>query len=215
MRTLIVVMLAAVLALPAVAAAADPSPLADLSDSNLRTALRRTERDLETYHRLAEELDQSEKASSNSARATVIDALQEDLIAMVLHREDALGVEHTIIRHGQPPTGPTSAAKVGDPNANKETRRRIRKGTSDKPDAFLRLVRMQQAALAGERLYRLAVERQPGAFAAYRDAVHEFGSALQEERDELAAEVERRDSAAAEADSLAAAAAATAESDRR
>jgi hypothetical protein len=76
----------------------------------------------------------------------------------------------------------------------------MRKGTSTKSDAFLRLAWMQQQVMGGERIYRPAIERQPGAFEQYTLLVKEFGSALQEEYDGILDEMMRRERMVAPAD---------------
>ena len=87
----------------------------DRTTGDLKAELRTVQRELETFRDYETRLARSERQSSNTARASLIDDLQQHMIDIVLRREDALGVEHTIIRHGQPPTGPTSAAEVGTP----------------------------------------------------------------------------------------------------
>lgn len=203
MRRIAPILVLAALALAAAAFAAADEPAgewSDKSDADLQRELRRVERELDHFRELERDLERSARVSNNTARARVIDDLQQMMIDAVVRREEILGMEHTIIRHGQPPTGPTSAAEVGTPNANKETRRRMRKGTSTKPDAFLRLAWMQQQVMGGERIYRPAIERQPGAFEQYTGLVKEFGVTLQEEYDGLMDESQRREGMAAPAD---------------
>jgi hypothetical protein len=178
----------------------DSGEWAEASDSDLRRELRHVERELDAFRELEKDLARSERQSANTARARVIDELQQVMIDAVVRREEIVGLEHTIIRHGQPPSAPTAAAEVGTPNANKETRRRMRKGTSTKSDAFLRLAWMQQQVMGGERIYRPAIERQPGAFEQYTLLVKEFGSALQEEYDGILDEMMRRERMVAPAD---------------
>ena len=186
------------------AATAALAEYADRSTSALQSELRNVERELATFRDYETKLQRSERQSSNTARASVIDALQQHMIDIVLRREDALGVEHTIIRHGQPPSDPTAAAEVGTPMSNKETRRRMSKGTSDKSSAFLRMSRMQGQVVSGERIYRQAVEKQDGAFATYTAIVADFGKVLDNEHRGLLAELERREqeAKAATADTL-------------
>ena len=102
---------------------------------------------------------------------------------------------YTVI-HGQPPSDPTAAAEVGTPMSNKETRRRMSKGTSDESAAFLRMSRMQGQVVSGERIYRQAIEKQEGAFATYSAIVADFGGVLDSEHRGLLAELDRRAEAA-------------------
>ena len=184
---------AAGLLLAATTAAAE---YADRATSDLQAEQRRVEGELATFRDLETKLARSERQSSNTARAAVVDGLQQHMIDIVLRREDALGVEHTIIRHGQPPSEPTAAAEVGTPMADKETRRRMSKGTSDKSAAFLRMSRMQGQVVSGERISRQAIEKQEGAFATYTAIVADFGNVLESERRGLQAELDRRAAAA-------------------
>lgn len=175
----------------------------DRATGDLQAEVRTCERELATFRDYEARLARAERQSSNTARASVIDGLQQHMIDVVLRREDALGVEHTVIRHGQPPTGPTSAAEVGTPMSNKETRRRMSRGTSTKSPAFLRLSRLQGQVVSGERIYRQAVEKQNGAFATYTAIVADFGAVLESELQGLRNELARREQEAASADSLA------------
>ncbi|MFN2369814.1 MAG: hypothetical protein ABR506_01525 [Candidatus Krumholzibacteriia bacterium] len=197
-------LLAAVLLVLVPFAAGATDTWQELPEADLRAELDRVARELQTFRDLEADLANSERASSNAGRAAVIDELQQHMIDVVLRREDMLGVEHTIIRHGEPVSGLSAAAEVGTPNAGKETRRRMELGTSDKSEAFLRLAWMQQQVVGGERLYRLAMEKQAGAFAHYTNNVREFGKPLQQEFDGITAELARRAAAAAAADSAAA-----------
>ncbi|HPF69635.1 MAG TPA: hypothetical protein PLQ13_03100 [Candidatus Krumholzibacteria bacterium] len=194
MRLPIILTLLVACALPAFA-----QQWAGFTDDELKAELRQVERELGRFDDLQGRLERSARKSNNTERAKAVDAMQQHMIDCVVRREEIVGQEHTIIRHGQQVGGLTDAADVGSPNANKESRRRMRKGTSTKSDAFLRLAWMQQQVMGGERIAQPAIERQPGAFENYTDLVNSFGGALREEQDGLIAEMAKRDKAAAAA----------------
>lgn len=197
MRVLIPAVLAVSLA--TLVGAAGAVPWSEMSDDDLRRELRLVDRELESFRSDQAKLERAGRASSNASRTSAMDNIEKTMIEIVYRREDKLSVDHTIIRHGEPVSGPTAAAEAGTPNANKETRRRMDKGTSDKSDDFLRLAWMQQQIIACGRIYQPAAEKQSGAFENYLNYAAEFGGALQSESDGIAAELSRREAAAAAA----------------
>lgn len=197
MRVLIPAVL--VVTLAALAGAAGAVPWTEMSDDDLAKELRLVNRELESFRSDQSKLERAGRASSNASRTSALDDIEKTMIGIVYRREDMLSVDHTIIRHGEPVSGPTAAAEVGTPNANKETRRRMDKGTSGKSDDFLRLAWMQQQIIACGRIYQPAAEKQSGAFENYLSYVAEFGGVLQSESDGITAELSRREAAAAAA----------------
>ncbi len=174
-------------------------PWTEMNDDDLRSELRQVDHELESFYSAQSKLERAGRASSNASRSSALEEIEDVMLEIIFRREDKLSLEHTIIRHGEPVSGPTEAAEVGSPNANKETRRRMDKGTSSKSDDFLRLAWMQQQVIACGRIYQPALEKQSGAFDNYLSYVAEFGGALQSEGDGLAAELSRREAAAAAA----------------
>jgi hypothetical protein len=187
--------------LVAVAAADD---LSALSDRDLKQDLRNVQDELRKHENLQRKLSQSESSSSNAARRSAIDAIQEHMRNIIFDRENVLGQEHTIKQHGgYTTTGTTDAAEVGTPIANKKTRRRVRKGEADEhPNALRRLTRMQTIGISSVRLRQPAIEKQGETFDHYVAATEEFASILQTELNVLLNERQRRAEAAAAADTL-------------
>jgi len=185
---------------------AAPTPVEELSDRSFTTAYRDLERELKKFDDLDRKLGRSADKSSNSDRRRVIEKMQQHMIDIVLRREDSFGLEHTIIRHGQPVGDTTAAAEVGTANANKKSRDKMAMGTSHHSPAFQRLARMQQLIVAGERIFQHAVEKQSGAFESYQNTVNSFGQVLDTEWNIFSNEAQRRSEAAttkAAADSVA------------
>ena len=90
--------------------------LKKFSTRDLEDALRKTNKELKTFVSLEKKLASAAKQSSNTARKTALNNIQDHMAECIIRREDNLGQEHTIKMHGETVVaGTTDAADVGAP----------------------------------------------------------------------------------------------------
>lgn len=174
--------------------------LGKTSDRDLERGLDKVSRELREHDSLLRKLATSSRSSSNAGRRSSIANILDTMVDVIIDRENVLGEEHTIKRHGaEVQTGLTDAAEVGTPMANKKTRRRIRKGEAEElPDALRRLSRMQTIVVSARRIEVPAVDNQGDSFHQMQGLCVEFGEILRTEQAIIMNEQERRKPAAAD-----------------
>jgi hypothetical protein len=196
MRKTVLILACALTCLGATAPAEDMS---GVSDRDLARGSEKLAREIRDMDALLRKLESSGRSSSNAGRRSAIEGILDAMVQIVYDREEVLGEEHTIKRHGdEVQTGLTDAAEVGTPMATKKTRRRIRKGEAEElPDALRRLTRMQTIVVSARRIEVPAVDRQGETFEQLQGMCREFGEILRTEQAVIVNEQLRRQEAAA------------------
>ncbi len=177
------------------------------TDQELKRELRTIEGEISRHEALSVKLERAGRSSSNADRSHTIADLQKHMEKVMHRREETIGEKYTILRRStEVTTGLTDAAKVGTPIANKDTRRRLRKGEAeDLPEPVRRLARIQGIVLSAGLIERSAVERQGNNFERYGELVRDLGDILAGEKLQVVAEQARRTRVEARADSVRAA----------
>ncbi|MCP4572958.1 MAG: hypothetical protein GY838_11445 [bacterium] len=198
-RTAVLATLLGLLAVPALG-----QDLSERSDRQLQLDLREVERDIRDLERYATKLQRAGRSSSNADRNSAVEKILDHMTDILHDREDQVGQEHTIIRHGSMvKSGLTDAAEVGTPIGRKETRRRLKRGTEENLSGeVMRLVRMRAAVVSAGLLERTAIEKQADSFERFQRLAREFGTVLEEEAQLIRVEMDHRSGIYVEPDSV-------------
>jgi len=175
------------------------SEVAGLTDRELKAEKRLVDSEYKSFRDLEKKLISAGRQSNSASRKKIIERIDELMRVIVLRREDILGVEHTIIKHGETvKAGTTKSAEAGTPVAGKKSRRQMKHGVSPHSEAFLRLSRMQTIIISGRTIYRQAVEKQGDALDRFQGGVEVFGGLLELEHQMVNQELETRQKSAEE-----------------
>ena len=175
----------------AVEAVADE--LEDFQTRDLENHLRKTSKELKTMKNLEKKLQSASKQSSNTARKSAINNLQDHMVQCILRREDDLGQDHTIKKHGEEvTTGTTSAAEVGAPvgTSRAKTSLNFKEGIAGM--RLRQLSRMQSIFVSAKHNQQPAIEKQGDSLDRYSNQVRKFREELETSISILETELEKR-----------------------
>ena len=166
------------------------------SDKELKQEWQTTQIELKNFQVGCEKLDAAAKQSSNARREKIIDRVQELLSAAITRREDDLGLEHTIRRHGtMVAADDADIPEVGEPIVRRKHSRTFHDGEGPNAERLARLSRLEQIYVAGERIYRQAIAKEGDAYERYVDLIEEARSIFEVEAQAVEAEIANRDKA--------------------
>ena len=198
-RMLLVVACLPLLAATLAQAADDAKPR---STNELQRDLRNSEQELKKMQDLQRKMKSAGRESSNSTRQKLAEDLRLHMVDCILRREDDLGMEHTIKRHGETTTsGTTDVAEVGAPvgtsSAKQVKNLQIMEGPN--ADRMRQMSRMQSIFVSTQKIKRSAVEKQGDSFDMYMDKLARYEGQLQLWANDLQNELDARAEAAKKA----------------
>ena len=167
--------------------------LEDFNTSDLESHLRKTSKELKTMKNLEKKLTSAARQSSNTARKSTINDLQDHMVQCIIRREDDLGQEHTIKMHGETVTkGTTSATEVGTPvgTSRAKTSLNFKEGIAGL--RLRQLSRMQSIFVSAKHNQQPAIERQGESLDRYATQVRKFREELETSVSILEGELEKR-----------------------
>jgi len=165
------------------------------STNDLKSDLRNSEHELKKMQDLQRKMKSAGRESSNSTRQKLSEQLREHMVECILRREDDLGMEHTIKRHGETTTsGTTSAAEAGAPVGTSSSKQAKNLYNMDGPNAdrMRQMSRMQSIYVSTQKSVRSAVEKQSDAFDRYMGDLVGFEGQLQLWVSDLQTELDTR-----------------------
>ena len=161
-------------------AQAQSEDLKKFSDRDLEKAGRETVKELKTLKNLEKKLSSAAKQSSNTARKSAINDLQDHMAKCILRREDNLGQEHTIKMHGgHVSSGTTDAADVGAPVGTSRAKTSLNYVEGIEGYLLRQLSLMQSLYVAAKQNMQPAIERQGDSLDRYAGFVRRFGEELE------------------------------------
>ncbi|MCK9995579.1 MAG: hypothetical protein KAH56_04775 [Candidatus Krumholzibacteria bacterium] len=167
--------------------------LEDIETRDLESHLRKTSKELKTMKNLEKKLESAGRQSSNTARKSTIDNIQDHMGSCILRREDDLGQDHTIKQHGETVThGTTSAAEVGAPvgTSRAKTSLNFKEGIAGL--RLRQLSRMQSIFVSAKHNKQPAIEKQGESLDRYTTQVVKFRKELETSISILETELEKR-----------------------
>ncbi len=167
--------------------------LEDFNTRDLENHLRKTSKELKTMKNLEKKLESAGRQSSNTARKSTIDKIQDHMGSCILRREDDLGQDHTIKQHGETVTsGTTSAAEVGAPvgTSRAKTSLNFKEGIAGL--RLRQLSRMQSIYVSAKHNKQPAIEKQGESLDRYTTQVVKFRKELETSISILETELEKR-----------------------
>jgi hypothetical protein len=194
-RMLLVAFCLTLLATTLVQAADDAKPR---STTELKSDLRKSEQELKKMQDLQRKMKSAGRESSNSTRQKLSESLREHMVNCILRREDDLGMEHTIMKHGETTTsGTTSAAEAGAPVGTSSSKQTKNLYNMDGPNAdrMRQMSRMQSIYVSTQKSVRSAVEKQSDAFDRYMGDLVGFEGQLQLWASDLQTDLDSREEA--------------------
>ncbi len=154
--------------------------LEEFETRDLESHLRKTSKELKTMKNLEKKLESAGRQSSNTARRSTIDKIQDHMGSCIIRREDDLGQEHTIKQHGETVTkGTTSAAEVGAPvgTSRAKTSLNFKEGIAGL--RLRQLSRMQSIFVSAKHNKQPAIEKQGESLDRYTTQVRKFREELE------------------------------------
>ena len=154
--------------------------LDEFSTRELQDAFRKTEKELKTMKNLEKKLESAGRQSSNTARKSTIEKIQDHMATCILRREDNLGQEHTIKMHGgHVKSGTTSAAEVGSPVGTSRAKTSLAYVEGIKGYLLRQLSLMQSLFIAAQTNRQPAIERQGDSLERYASHTRRFREELE------------------------------------
>ena len=167
--------------------------LDEFSTKELQDAFRKTQKELKTFKSLEKKLASAAKQSSNSARKSTIQDIQDHMAKCILRREDFLGQEHTIKMHGEEVTsGTTSAAELGAPVGTSRAKTSLNYVEGIRGYLLRQLSLMQSLFIGAKTNKQPAIERQGDSLERYASHTRRFREELERNVLILEAELENR-----------------------
>jgi len=167
--------------------------LEDFNTRDLENHLRKTSKELKTMKNLEKKLESAGRQSSNSARKSTINDIQDHMGSCILRREDDLGQDHTIKKHGEMVTkGTTSAAEVGSPVGTSTAKTSLQYKEGIAGLRLRQLSRMQSIFVSATHNMQPAIEKQGESLDRYTTQVRKFRKELETSVSILETELEKR-----------------------
>jgi len=158
--------------------------------------LSKSERELKQMKDLQRKMKSAGRESSNSTRQKLSETLRGHMVDCIIRREDDLGMEHTIKKHGETTTsGTTDAAKAGAPVGTSSSKQAKNLNLMDGPNAdrLRQMSRMQSIFVSTQKIARPAIEKQGDSFDRYMEKLGKFEQQLQLWTNDLQVELESRE----------------------
>jgi hypothetical protein len=176
---------------------AQSEDLKEFSTRDLERALKETNKELKTFRNLEKKFDSAARQSSNTARKSAINDIQDHMGKCILRREDNLGLEHTIKMHGgHVVAGTTDAADVGAPVGTSRAKRSLDYVEGIEGYLLRQLSRLQSIFIAAMNNKQPAIEKQGDSLERYAGFTRRFREEL--ERNVMILEGELANRAAAQ-----------------
>ena len=176
-----------------IAADSRADELKEFTTRELEAHLRKTSEEVKTMKNLERKLESAARQSSNTARKTSIDKLQDHMGQCIFRRETDLGQDHTIKMHGEHVTsGTTSAAEVGAPVGATRAKTSLNSVEGIAGLRLRQLSRMQSLFVSAKHNQQPAIERQGDSLERYAANVVRFREELETSKSILEAELEKR-----------------------
>lgn len=167
--------------------------LKEFDTRELEGHLRKTDKELKTMKNLEKKLESAARKSSNSDRKTAINKIQDHMGSCILRREDDLGQEHTIKKHGETVTaGTTSAAEAGAPVGTSRAKTSLQYKEGIAGLRLRQLSRMQSIFISAKTNLQPAIEKQGDSLDRYQTKVRQFREELERSHSILTTELEKR-----------------------
>lgn len=167
--------------------------LEDFNTRELENHLRKTSKELKTMKSLEKKLESAARQSSNTARKSTLNDIQDHMAQCILRREDDLSQDHTIKKHGEEVTsGTTSAAEVGSPVGTSTAKRSLNFKEGLAGLRLRQLSRMQSIFVSAKHNKQPAIEKQGDSLDRYTTQVRRFREELETSVSILEAELEKR-----------------------
>jgi hypothetical protein len=161
-------------------AEAQNEELKKFSTRDLEKAARDTGKELKTIKNLENKLSSAAKQSSNTARKSAINDLQDHMAKCIIRREDVFGQEHTIKMHGGHVTsGTTDAADVGAPVGTSRAKTSLQYMEGIEGYLLRQLSLMQSLFVAAQQNVQPAIERQGDSLDRYAGFIRRFREELE------------------------------------
>lgn len=161
-------------------AQAQSEDLERFSDRDLEKGARETGKELKKLKDLEKKLSSSAKQSSNTARKSAINDLQDHMAKCIIRREDNFGQEHTIKMHGgHVSSGTTDAAEVGAPVGTSRAKTSLYYMEGIEGYLLRQLSLMQSLFVAAQQNVQPAIERQGDSLDRYSSYVRRFKEELE------------------------------------
>lgn len=159
---------------------AQSEDLKKFSDRDLEKAGKETAKELKTLKNLEKKLSSAAKQSSNTARKSAINNLQDHMAQCILRREDSLGQEHTIKMHGgHVSSGTTDAAEVGAPVGTSRAKTSLYYMEGIEGYLLRQLSLMQSLFVSAQQSVQPAIERQGESLDRYQSYIRRFREELE------------------------------------
>jgi len=156
--------------------------------------MKKTYKELKKMQELEKKLVAAGQQSSNSARNSVINDIQDLMGQCILRREDELGQAHTIQMHGgHAVSGTTDAADVGAPVGASNSNSALNYVEGIAGYRLRQLSVMQSLFVAAAQSMQPAIEKQSDALDRYTKYTRRFREELERAYDFMVAELEKRD----------------------
>lgn len=167
--------------------------LDEFSTKELQDAFKKTQKELKTFISLEKKLASAAKQSSNSARKSTIQDIQDHMAKCIIRREDNLGQEHTIKMHGGHVTaGTTSAAELGAPVGTSRAKTSLAYVEGIRGYLLRQLSLMQSLYIGAKTNMQPAMERQGDSLERYASHTRRFREELERNILIMDAELKKR-----------------------
>jgi hypothetical protein len=180
-------------ALAGIPADSQANDLKEFKTKDLEKHFRKTDKELQTMKKMEKKLESAGRQSSNTARKSAVNNIQDHMGSCILRREDDLGQDHTIKKHGEHVTaGTTSAAEVGAPVGTSSAKTSLQYKEGLAGWRLRQLSKMQSIFVAAQTNMQPAIEKQGDSMERYTNKCRQFREELEKSHQVLTAELENR-----------------------
>lgn len=174
---------------------AEEDLLEKYSTKDLNFYMKKTYQELKKMKDLEKKLVSAGRQSSNSGRKSVINDIQDHMGECILRREDSLGQDHTIQRHGghMVSSGTTDAAEVGAPVGTSRAKTSLNYVEGIEGYRLRQLSMMQSLFVAAAQNQQSAIDKQGDSLDRYSSYTRRFREELERSYNFLISELEKRD----------------------
>lgn len=174
---------------------AEEDLLEKYSTKDLNYVMKKCHQELKKMQDLEKKLASAARQSSNSGRNSAINNIQDHMGECILRREDDLGQDHTIQRHGghMVTSGTTDAAKVGAPVGTSSAKTSLNYVEGIEGYRLRQLSMMQSLFVAAKQNMVPAIEKQGDSLDRYSSYTRRFREELERSYNFLMSELEKRD----------------------
>ena len=165
------------------------------STKDLNFYMKKTYQELKKMQDLEKKLVSAGRQSSNSGRKSVITDIQDLMGECILRREDSLGQDHTIQRHGGHlvSSGTTDVAEVGAPVGTSRAKTSLNYVEGIQGYRLRQLSMMQSLFVAAAQNKQSAIDKQNHIVNRNTSSTRRFREELEQAYNFLISELEKRD----------------------